>query len=554
MSARSFQRLIGVMLLFFVLGWFGSLNVRDLAKSDEGRYSEIPREMAASGDWITPRLNGLKYFEKPALQYWATAAAYEVFGEHEWTARLWPALTGFFGILLAWFTGRRLFGDDAGLAAGLILGSALLYAGMGHIITLDMGMTFFMQASLCGFLLANRGGASKRESHGWMLMTWAAVALAVLSKGIVAPVLAGGVLVFYTLINRDISPWKRLHLLTGLPLFFAIAAPWFIAVCRANPEFFHFFFIHEHFERFLTKGHNRYQPAWFFLPILLVGLLPWLSLLPGALKDAWSKGSAKRFDVRRFLLVWSVLIFAFFSVSSSKLPSYILPIFPALALLMGERLAAMPRASFFRHLLPWPFLGAAALLGALFVVRLKNPEQDLEMWLAYREWLITAAVTLIAGSAIALWLCRLGPVNNAPYALKAAWIALAFTGFMAGQYALLGNQSLSKSNSAAWLASQLPPIPAEVPFYSVLTYEQTLPFYLKRTLTLVEYGDELTFGEEQEPEKYVKTVADFEARWRQHSDAFALMDAKGYARLAADGLPMAIVARDPRRIIVRKPH
>src|SRR6476660_809673 len=117
---------------------------RRLANPDEGRYSEISREMAASGDWVTPRLNGIKYFEKPPLQYWATAAAYKAFGEHHWTARLWPALTGFLGVLLMFHVGARLYGRDAGVYAALVLGSSLLYTLMGHILTLDMGLTFFM--------------------------------------------------------------------------------------------------------------------------------------------------------------------------------------------------------------------------------------------------------------------------------------------------------------------------------------------------------------------------------------------------------------------------
>ncbi|MFZ1547852.1 MAG: glycosyltransferase family 39 protein, partial [Candidatus Nitrotoga sp.] len=115
------------LLLMVAVIWFGTLEYRKLIKPDEGRYAEIPREMVVSGDWVTPRLNDLKYFEKPPLQYWATATAYTLLGEHQWTSRLWPALTGFFGLLLVWFAGTRLFGREAGQYAALILGSSLLY-------------------------------------------------------------------------------------------------------------------------------------------------------------------------------------------------------------------------------------------------------------------------------------------------------------------------------------------------------------------------------------------------------------------------------------------
>ena len=231
------------LLAVVALLWFVNLDLRNLAEADEGRYTEIPREMLASGNWLTPRLNNLKYFEKPALQYWATAAAFAVFGEHIWTARLWNALTGFFGIGLVFFAGRRLFGTQAGTYAALILASSVLYVVAGHIITLDMGVTFFMNLGVIGFVLAQQPTAGSRENWLWMHLAWAAFALALLSKGLIGLVLPGAALVAYTLMQRDWVMWRRLHLVSGLTLFFALGAPWFVAVTLANPEFFHFFFI-----------------------------------------------------------------------------------------------------------------------------------------------------------------------------------------------------------------------------------------------------------------------------------------------------------------------
>jgi 4-amino-4-deoxy-L-arabinose transferase-like glycosyltransferase len=182
------KRQAWLLITLFVLVWFGSLEYRKLIKPDEGRYAEIPREMVASGDWLTPRLNGIKYFEKPPLQYWATATAFTLLGQSDGTARLWPGLTGFLGVLVAWFAGRRLFGPSAGLLAATTLASSLLYLMIGHINTLDMGLSFFLEVAVCGFLLAQREDTHARR---WMLIAWAALALAVLSKGIVALVLTG---------------------------------------------------------------------------------------------------------------------------------------------------------------------------------------------------------------------------------------------------------------------------------------------------------------------------------------------------------------------------
>src|SRR5882762_8852272 len=124
---------LAVALSLLVVIWLGNSEVRKLVKPDEGRYAEIPREMFVSGDWLTPRLNGIKYFEKPPLQYWATAAAYSAFGLHHWTARLWSALTGLLGIFVIWFTGRRLYGEPAGILSALVAASSVLYVAVAHI-------------------------------------------------------------------------------------------------------------------------------------------------------------------------------------------------------------------------------------------------------------------------------------------------------------------------------------------------------------------------------------------------------------------------------------
>ena len=282
----SAKTLLFLLALFAVL-WFGTLDYRKLIKPDEGRYAEIPREMVASGDWLTPRLNGLKYFEKPALQYWVTAAAFSVFGEHHWTARLWSALAGFLGVLATWFAARRLWDEDVALYAAGVLGGSLLYSLIGHVNTLDMGVSCFLSVAVFAFVLAQRDRVTPSENRNYMLGAWLALALAVLSKGLIGLLLPAATLLLYTFWQRDLVLWRRLHLFSGLLLVIVVTAPWFIAVSAANPEFAHFFFIHEHFERFLTKVHGRYQPIWYFVPILFAGMLPWLiGLLPSLWRAA----------------------------------------------------------------------------------------------------------------------------------------------------------------------------------------------------------------------------------------------------------------------------
>ena len=543
-------RALLTLLAVFAALWFGTLEYRKLIKPDEGRYAEIPREMVASGDWLTPRLNDIKYFEKPALQYWATATAFTLFGEHHWTARLWSALCGFFGVLATYFAVRRLWGADAALYSACALGGSLLWVMIGHVNTLDMGVSFFVSSAVFGFVLAQRDEATPRENRNYMWLAWLSLALAVLSKGLIGLVLPAATLVAYTLWQRDFALWRRLHPISGLALLLAVTAPWFIAVSLANPEFARFFFIHEHFERFLTKAHGRYQPIWYFIPILLIGMLPWLVSLFLLARQAGRRQQDSRFQPRRFLLLWCLVVFGFFSASSSKLASYILPLFPALAALIGSYFGELGRRNardLCWHALPVMVLAAAGLSFAPNVVLLSSPEVPRQLYAEYVPWLRGASGLLLVSALAAFafaWFAR----------PRASIVSLAIGGLLFSHLILLGHDSLAPANSAYRIVdairSQVKP---GVPFFSVNTYDQTLPFYLQRSVTMVAYKDELGFGIEQEPHKFIPDLAGFEQAWRAAPQAWALIEPDTYRQLVASGLPMQLAAQDSRRIIVRKP-
>jgi len=536
------------LLLAFALLWFGTLDQRRLINPDEGRYSEIPREMVASGDWLTPRLNGIKYFEKPALQYWATAAAFTVFGEHHWSARLWPALTGFLGVLATAFATAKLFGPQAGLIAGAVLAGSVLWNVIGHVNTLDMGVSFFLAAAVFALCLGQRDQANPRESRRWQDAAWVLLALAVLSKGLIGLVLPAATVVAYALWQRDWGFILRIRPLRGLLILLAITAPWFIAVSLANPEFAHFFFIHEHFQRFLTKAHGRYQPIWYFVPILLIGMLPWLGSLVQGIAAGFRLEAGRRFQPRRFLLIWAALVFVFFSVSSSKLASYILPIFPALAALIGLHLAGYATARRIEwHALPAVIVGGGCLPLVPYVTRFANDQVPAALYAAYQPWLYGGAGALLMGGIAAFWLGRQGRS-------VAAACSLAFGGFAFGQGFLLGHDSLGSVNSAHDVAAAIrPQVQRDAPFFSVNTYDQSLQFYLQRTTTMVAYRDELGFGISQEPAKFIPDLAGFEQAWNAAPVAWALMSPATWKEMSQKGLPMTEVVRDTRRVIVRKP-
>lgn len=338
-----------LLVVALAIVWFAPLGLRHLIPSDEGRYAEMAREMFVTGDWITPRYNGYKYFEKPPLQTWLNALTFAWFGIGEWQARLYTAVASFAGILLVGYTGARLFNPLSGFLAAVVLASAPYWNLMGHFNALDMGLAFWMALSLCSLLLAQRPGLRPAAARGWMWACWAAMAFAVLSKGLVGLILPGAVLVLYTLIARDWALWKRLYLVSGLVIFFAIVTPWFVLVQQRNPEFFNFFFIVQQFRRYLTPEQNRPGPLYYFVPVLLVGFLPWLSVAWQSIRHALRMPRQPNgFSPMLVLLIWSAFIFLFFSASHSKLISYVLPVAPALALIIGAYLPLMSADRFRR--------------------------------------------------------------------------------------------------------------------------------------------------------------------------------------------------------------
>ena len=517
------QRGVRLLLALLAIAWFGTLGVRPLYKADESRYAEIPREMVASGDWITPRLNGFKYFEKPPLQYWTTAAFFKVFEVEDWAARMWTALTGFAGLFLVLAAGRRLFGPPAGLYAAAVLAGSPLYVMLGQINTLDMGLTFFLSGAVFAFTL------------GHMLLFWAACALAVLSKGLIGIVLPFGTIALYILIKRDWGLIRQMRIVHGSILFLMIAAPWFIAVSLANDEFLRFFFVQEHFQRFTTEMHGRAHPAWYFLPILAAGMAPWLLPLGFTLFHS-AQSKAERFDAVLFLALWALVVFAFFSASGSKLPSYILPMFPPLALLIGRWLAALDAR---RALIAQcALLAVAGLALAVLAPRLAAS------YASYVPWLVAAGIWLVVTS-VAAW----------RRSITACVGLLALGGFGATQIALIGHRTLAAEFSAAPTIAALPALPpASARVFTVDAYDHTIPWSLRRTVTLVGYKDELAEAVGWEPQRFIPDLPGFARAWSAAPEAYAFFAARDFDRLRAElALPMQVAARGPRYVIVRKP-
>ena len=529
--------------------WLVTIQIRPMLDPDEGRYAEIPREMVTTGNWITPRLDGLKYFEKPVLQYWATATLYTIVGLSNWSSRLWTVGLGFacLPLIYAWLA--RLYDRRAAVAGVVILALSPYFGIIGHLDLLDAGFTFWMCATVLAFTLAQASPLRSRKERSWMLLCWAAAALAVLSKGIVVFVLTGGTLLLYCLAERDLRPWGRMHFALGVPLFLALAAPWFILVSLRNPDFAQFFFVHEHFQRFLTKEAQRIEPWWYFLALLLIGALPWLVTMLRAARAAWRESdSALKFKPLKFLLLFSVVTLVFFSTSDSKLATYILPMFPPLAALTG--IAAAGRTRFLSRSAR---VGAALALfvaaGLLVYSRHRNgmiPAQAI-------GWAIAAAIAALGASVIARpWSVR---APEGGEAVTAAWrpLGVALLFIFIWQALLCEFTVIPPARSAyALVQAVAPAVHPGTALYSIGEYRQTIPPYLGRELTLVGFQGELEFGQAREPGLQSATPAQFVREWDASRDAVAFFDPRVWDRYRAQGLPGRVIAQDGYTVAVSR--
>ncbi len=538
-----------LLVLLYGLLWFGTLNYRHLIPSDEGRYAEMAREMLVTGDWITPRYNGYKYFEKPPLQIWATAAAFQAFGIGDWQARLWTALTGFLTILCIGFTGARIYNARAGWLGALVLASSPMWVIAGHFNSLDMGLSAFLVAALCSLLFA-QSSENKTLSRNWMWACWACMALATLSKGVIGIAIPAMVFVVYSISAWDWKIWKRLYLISGIALYLAITAPWFALVAKRNPEFLEFFFIHEHLQRFTQDDHSRTGPIYYFIPLLLIGFLPWIAQIPSSIAQAWRERRSY-FSPSWLLVCWFLVILGFFSISHSKLPGYIIPIFPALAMLVGNcldrnlGLINSLSKSWQLQTLGFVMLGFVGFFFLSAIGQQARPD-EVEAYTQYTHWVIAALIALIGFSLFAF-------VQSKRNGLA------SITGFASGFFlcaiiAGTGHEVLGRAVSGIDLANQVKEsIPKNANIYSVRILDHTVPFYLGRTMVMVEFPDELEFGVNQEPDLWLPSLDAFKVRWNEEQSAYALMVPEQYLELQKTRLPMQELGRDSRRVIVKHP-
>ena len=483
--ARWVWWMLGALIVATYLGGLGAV---PLTEPDEARYAEIPREMIERNDWVTPHLNYVKYFEKPPLVYWLTAVNFALFGDSAYVARVWPALCALLVIGVAYALGRAAYGPWVGAAAAVVLAAAPYHFVLSQVLILDMVLAAALTVALAAFWFAYGDAARRRR---WVVVLYAATGLGVLTKGPVAVVLVGATVALFVAVRREWGILRWAIAPIGIVVFLAVTLPWFVLVSHRNPEFLQYFVVHEHLQRYLKPDEHR-APVWYYVPFVLGGLLPWTlvaACAPQVVRDAVGRLLRGRVGVAtQFLVCWCVVVFGFFSLSRSKLGTYVLPMFCPLAVLMGavlrDLLARGEGRALQRAYAITLAIAAVGVLGVPVAAALvRHPGFS-----AVAGWICAATALFGAGAAAAITCVRRGR-------LAASLLVLAI-GVLGAQGAAIPARALGREHRAMGLLIREQARPDDlVVIYR--SYVQGIAFYARRRTVLVRGRGELRFGSQQ---------------------------------------------------------
>jgi 4-amino-4-deoxy-L-arabinose transferase-like glycosyltransferase len=473
-------------LFFYGLGQFG------LIGADEPRYAQVAREMLQRRDWVTPVLYAQPWLEKPPLYYWQAMIAYSIFGATDWAARL-PSAFDATLLVLAIYIFLRRFRPGFELDGALIAASSAGMIGYGRAASMDMALAAAFTMGMLGWLAWRESGKKI-----FLAAFYGFLALGMLAKGPVAPVLVFLVMVLYAAAVRDLRLISKTFWPPGIGLFCAIALPWYFAVQMRNPEFFHAFIIEHNLDRFSTNLYHHSEPLWYYLPVTLLALVPWTVFVTAAFVEAVrvpregrkSHGASRGEPENQFSLFaccWLIVPMIFFSISQSKLPGYILPAIPAGGLLLVEYLRrrllkdaseSVAKGLIVLHSLLAPASSVPALLIAYLVTQHRLP--------GGRPILAALAIAFALCAGTALTLARPGGLRMLRFVTLIPVVITVAAVLKLGSAAI--DQTLSARPLALEIARiQMHPLPLAV-YHVPRELEYGLSFYRNQLILNYDWG------------------------------------------------------------------
>jgi 4-amino-4-deoxy-L-arabinose transferase-like glycosyltransferase len=480
-------RILGIVALCLVL-FFSYLGTRPLWNQDEGTHAATSKDMVLSGDWTTPMLNGEPFFDKPAFHNWLVALSFLGFGFTEFAARLPNAMLGLGCVLLTYLLGRRLFGPSAGFLGAVVLATTAEFFVLSRTVMHDISLTFFVTLGLALWFVGYSKNATERR---WFLLSYAAFGGAMLAKGPIGVLLPGAVVFLFLLGRRELGFLGRMSLGWGLLIGLAVAAPWYLMVSLRNPDYARYFFIELNFGSFFSEMSHHPEPFHYYVPSLLAGFFPWSIFLPVALVRAWQRRGEASHGGTVFSLLWAGLYFAFFSLAESKLSTYILPVFPPLALLVGRlwhELATAPTSTLRKAVL-WSFAPFLALPGAVILYVRTHPLPLTELAAQYGlalEKAATPLVVLTIGLAVAFVLVLVRRTRAG-----FTGVAFSFAAFIA-LFAAFIVPLMSERRSSHEMTSKLDELlPDGEPIVCYSSMRGSALFYSDRPVRLIKSSKEL---------------------------------------------------------------
>ena len=315
-----------VFLYFFGLG---AVPVNDI---DEAMHAATSRDMVLSGDWVTPRYNGKNFYDKTPFYNWLAAISFLIFGFTEFAARLPAALLGSGCVMITYWLARSMFGPVVAFLSALVLATSAEYIVLSRVVVHDISLAFFVTLALTLFFVGYKNEKHRKPAF---LSGYAALGFAVLAKGPVGALLPMMIIGLFLICKGQLRFFKEMQIGWGIFIFLAVAAPWYILISLRNPDYSEYFFLKQNIGSFFSQQSRHPKPFYYYIPVLMGGFFPWSLFLPLALFRALRAKVALHGDGVIFALIWFGVIFIFFSLASSKLGTYILPLFPAASMLVG---------------------------------------------------------------------------------------------------------------------------------------------------------------------------------------------------------------------------